>query len=229
MASPSLRSIGTSWVGPTNAPSFAEPAGAVANDIIEIKFFLDGTNTVSTAPTGFVAAPNAPAVNTNHSLQIYWARRSAAGAGPYVFALASTTHTEGAAFAIQGATTSGNPYEASSGANSGGASVSTAPLVSATSLGTDRYASYAATNWSGGTWTAPTGYTKQYDLNNHIVISCDLAMPTAATTSPQATCTASDKMCAWLGIMIPDVAGAAVATPGPIVTPPWSVVRASTW
>lgn len=203
---PSLRSLGAMWAGVTNAPAFGEPPGAVASDVIEIKFFLDGAaNTVTAAPPGFAVPLGAPQVNSNHSLRVYWAYRSDAGPGPYAFALASATHVEGRAAAIQGALTGSSPYRTGAGnfAPSTPPAPQTAPPVAATSTDNDCYASYAATNWSGGAWTEPAGFVEVMESTNRIITFDDKALPAPQTVTPQAVCANADKMCAWVGILLP--------------------------
>jgi len=215
MAAPSIRSLGTVTSGSTGTPSFAEPAGAVADDVIACIWFQDDARTsIGTPPTGFAQATDAPQANNpltgsspDHSLQVYVGRRSAVGAGPYTFTVVpgtggTTPFCEGRAVAIQDVpTTVASPFtEAADGNTTGSTSSTTAPAVSATSLGPDRLALYAATNWNGGAWTEPSGYTEQWDANNRIATFDSLTLTTAQTTSPQAVCAGNNRMNAWVGI-----------------------------
>lgn len=241
MTAPSLRALGTVLSSSTTSPSFAEPAGTVADDIIIIAWFQDDARTsISAAPSGFAAPTDAPQNNNplfgspSHSLQVYWGRRSAVGAGPYGFTvnvgLGGTPFIEGRSAAVQDCITTGDPFDAADGNTSGLTSVTTAPLVSATSTGTDRFAFYAATNWTGGAWTPPSGYTEQWDADNRIVTFDTLTMAAAATTSPQAVCAGNDQSNAWVGILLPiPAASGASPDPQPLVVPPPALIRASTW
>lgn len=239
MAAPSLRALGTVLASSTGTPSFSAPAGAVAADLIICAWFQDdGRTSVSgTLPTGFLQATGSPQVNDpaagspSHSLNVYYGIFSAVGAGPYTFTVvpgigSPTPFCEGRSAAIQDAGTvwEGTP----SGATSGNTNVSTAPSVSSTSAQNDCYAFYVATNWAGGAWTPPTGYTEQWDANDRIITFADLTMPTPATTTPQATNASSNRMNAWVGI-IPPVAAAGESPKLILVLPPAAVVRASTW
>lgn len=210
---PSLRALGTPVSATTLTPSFAAPAGAVAADVVLILFFCDdGRSTVSAAPSGFTAIADLPQTNgaagsPAHRMVGYWGRYGAVGAGPYAFTLtnaAGTPFVEGRTAAIQNCVTTGTPYEASDGNTSGLAASTTAPVVSGASTGQNRYAFYAATDWSGGAWTPPDNFTEQWDANNRIVTFADRALPaTPATYSPQAVCASSNDMNAWMGIFLP--------------------------
>lgn len=212
MTTPSLRGLGTAVVATTtNTPSFAAPAGAVASDVIVIPFFVDdGRRTVTAVPSGFTILPGIPQINDvtagspSHGLFVYQGRFAAVGAGPYGFTLAGTAGViEGRTAAIQNCITSGNPYEATAGATSGNTAVTTAPSVSATSLGPERYAFYVADNWTGGAWTPASGFVEQWDANSEIITIDDKALTTAQTVTPQAVCAGSNRSNAWVGIFLP--------------------------
>lgn len=222
MASPSLRSLGTVVSGTTTAPSFAAPAGAASTDVIIIAVFVDdGRSTISAAPSGFSQAASSPQVNDaaagspSHCLFVYWGRFSDVGSGPYGFTISSpgTPFVEGRAAAVQGCITTGNPFEATNGATSGNTNVTTAPSVSAASLDVDRYAFYAATNWTGGAWTPASGFVEQWDANSQIITFDDKALATAQTVTPQAVCAGSGRSNAWVGILLPVPAAAVIAPP----------------
>lgn len=219
MTAPSLRALGAVTSGNTLSPSFAAPAGAVGTDVIVIiAFGDDGRTTLGALPTGFSTVPGTPQRNANagspnHNLFAWYGRYSDVGVGPYVVTLANgfaTPFIEGRACAIQGCITSGSPWDATNGATSGAVAGSTAPLVTATSTGADRYALYAATNWNGGAWTPATGFTEQWDANTRIVTIDDAALPTVQTVTPQAVCAGNNLMNAWVGLMLP------ATTPSPI-------------
>lgn len=220
MTAPSLRSLGTVVKTTTATPSFAAPAGAVSTDVIAIGFFCDdGRTTITAVPTGFTLAPDLPQTNDvtagspSHSLLVYTGRVSAVGAGPYAFTASSSVFIEGRSAAIQNCITSGSPIEAADGNTSGNTNVTTAPAVSATSLGIDRYALSIATNWTGGAWTPPSGFTEQWDADDEIITFDDKALATAQTVTPQAVCVGSNRSNAWVGIFLPVPAGAPAFPP----------------
>lgn len=215
MVAPSQRSLGTVLKTSTGTPTFSAPAGAASSDIIVVFWFQDdGRTSVGTPPTGFSAPNDAPQRNDaaagspSHSLNVYWGRFSDVGAGPWAFTVvpgigSATPFCEGRAAAYQDCITSGNPFEAADGNTSGASNTATAPAVSATSAGNDRLAVYMASNWAGGAWTEPSGYTEDWDGDDRIVTLDHLTMPTAATTSPQAVNASSNRMNAWVGILKP--------------------------
>lgn len=220
MTAPSLRALGTVVKTTTATPSFAAPAGAVSTDVIAVGFFCDdGRTTITAVPTGFTLATDLPQTNDvtagspSHSLLVYTGRFSAVGAGPYAFTVSASVFIEGRSAAIQDCITSGSPLEAADGNTSGNASVTTAPSVSATSLGTDRYAFYVATNWNGGAWTPASGFTEQWDADDEIITFDDKALATAQTVTPQAVCVGSNRSNAWVGIFLPVPAGAPAFPP----------------
>lgn len=238
MVAPSLRSLGTVLASSTGTPTFSAPAGAAASDLIICAWNQDdGRTSVSgTLPTGFVQATGSPQRNDgtlgspSHSLNVYVGYFSAVGAGPYAFTVvpgigSATPFCEGRTAAIQDAGTiwEGTP----SGATNGNTNTNITPLVSSTSAQNDCYAFFIATNWAGGAWTPPTGYTEQWDANDRIITFADLNMPTPATTSPQATCASSNRENAWVGI-IPPVAAAGVS-PSTIIVATTALIRSATW
>lgn len=182
--------------------------------------FLDnGVVTITSVPTNFTRAGDLPqntnpaGGGTNHSLTVYWGRFSDVGSGPYVFTKSASDYVTGRSAAVQDCVTTGDPFEAADG-NTTASSVTTAPLVSASSTGADRYAFYVATNWTGGGWTPPTGYTERWDANDRTITIADLQLPTAATTSPQAVSAGSNRSNAWVGILLPVPGGASAAPSG---------------
>lgn len=215
MAAPSIRSQGTPLSDSTATPTFDEPAGADDSDVIAVFWFQDdGRTSVDTPPAGFAAPEGAPQNNdpaqgpTRHSLNVYLGRRADVGAGPYAFTVlpgagTATPYCEGRAIAIQDCTLDTTILDDADGATTGDAPATTAPLVSADSSGTDRLALYAATNWSGGAWTEPVGYTSIWAGVFGVISLYTAEMPAAATTSPQAGNAADALMNAWVGILLP--------------------------
>ena len=218
MVAPSIRSIGAQTVGPSATPTFAEPAGAQPSDVIVCAWFQDDARTTidqGALPTGFAAAPDTPQANNpligsspNHSLQVYAGRRSAVGAGPYAFVVVpgtggATPFIEGRAAAVQDCILSGSFFDAADGNTTGTASDTVAPSVSATSSGLDRFAFYMATNWNGGAWTDPAGFTNVMNSTNRLLTWDSKTLATVQTVTPQAVNSASQRMNAWVGIFLP--------------------------
>ena len=225
MTAPSIRALGAMTVGPSATPTFAEPAGAQPTDVIVCAWFQDDARTtISPAlPAGFAAAPDTPQANNplvgsspDHSLQVYCGRRSAVGAGPYVFTVVpglggATPFIEGRAAAVQDCATVGSFFDAADGNTTGSTNNTVAPLVSATSTGNDRFAFYMATNWNGGAWTDPAGFINVMNSTNRLLTWDDKTLATPQTVTPQAVNAANQRMNAWVGIFLP-VASAVTVT-----------------
>lgn len=219
---PSLRALGTPVSTSTLTPSFPAPAGAQPTDVVLALFFADDGHTIVTGvPVGFTQIADLPQSNDvttgspSHCLIGYWGRFADVGAGPYAFTLSApgTPFVEGRTAAIQDCITTGNPFEASDGSTSGTTAVTTAPLVTGTSLGPNRYAFYAATNWTGGAWTPAAGMTEQWDANNRIITYDDQQLPAATTITPQAVNVSSNRSNAWVGIFLPTSATVNMGVP----------------
>lgn len=208
MASPFWVASGAGVSAPGGtAANFGAPAGVAANSVIVVDFFLDTAadhNVVPPDGTWF-AAENIPIVANNHRHYVYWHRASGGEAGPYTFTWTGGTYVEGQAHRYEGCATTGNPFDAGAAAASSGAGTSNqSPPVSITTLGAERLLVHAATDWAGGTWTPPTGFTKREQLTVGLVTLSDLAQAVAGgTPALQATCTSIEHTTAWLGALRP--------------------------
>lgn len=209
MPAPSHGSIGTLLQGSAATANFPVPASVASGDLIVVAFFQDGDGTITGMPAGFAHAPSSP-VNVipesgggRHSLNVLWKRADAADTGTYDFTLSVSTYRHGRAIRHTGAVASGDPWDNTASAYSG-VNVSASPAVSVTTLGPDRLLLWFATNWSGGTWTPPTGFTERFDSGDGTASGADKAQATAGTSgSISGTCTGSDRAGAWLGALKP--------------------------
>lgn len=215
MAAPVFESAGTIVQGGTRSSFAADvPAGVVANDVILVGFFHDGaTNQTITPPAGFTAAPNMPINASNHRLHLWW-KRATGGVGEdldlgtYTFSWATAVYCEARALRYSGCVTIGNPFETDTGTAFNNTNSTTSPAVSTTTDAAGRLIVHGATNWAGGTWTAPTGYTKRVQGNDGLFTVSDVAQAVAGSTgSVTATSTGSDKMTAFIGSLIPTAGG----------------------
>jgi hypothetical protein len=211
-APPSFGTAGTYRAGTTATPQFAVPSSVANNDIILVVMYIDGTSAnISALPTGFAQHPDFPYTLTgimNHRLAVAWKRASGADAGTYDFTLSSSVYSEGCAFRWTGCKTSGTPFDLPSGGDVSLAqnttNSTTTPAVNVTTLGANRAFLHVATDWSGGTWTAPSGFTKRgAGGGSNLVYLSDKTQATAANSgATSATCTGNDKMTAWIGALI---------------------------
>lgn len=169
--------------------------------------FLDGAAQTVTPPDGtWFEAENSPQNVTggSHGLHVFWHRATGSESGTYGnFTWGSSTYRSGFATRWDNVVASGTPFDSPTGGAQDNANSTTTPAVSTTSLGPDRQDVFYGTNWSGGTWTAPTSFTKQREGTDQVIVLCTHDHPTAGSTgSTTATCTGSDKRTAWIGALI---------------------------
>jgi hypothetical protein len=209
---PTFVAAGTHRAASGTTADFAVPAGVAADDIIVIPMYLDGTTTITAMPTGFTEAPNSPVLSNgvggNHSLHVAWKRATGADSGTYSFTLSASQYCTGSALSYSGCATTGNPWDTVAGTPTASTAVdntnsTTTPALSYTTAGADRKLFFAATNWTGGAWTPPSGFTERMDAGDHVHTAADLDEATAGTYGPfTATCVGNDKRTAWLGALI---------------------------
>lgn len=217
MAEPSFVASGAYLEGSGTSAAVAVPAGTAAGRVALVAIFMDGNPLAvnPTPPTGFALAPGAPvqipATSGSHSLYLYWKRLAGADAGTWTFTWAEGRYREAQAHLYTDVVATGTPFDPSPGAAFDTTSSTITPAVSCASAGPDRRLIFTATNWGGGTWTAPTSHTKRMQGGAGVITLTDRSWPTASSTgSVTATCTSSDKRNAWLGALIgttPDSSG----------------------
>lgn len=213
MAIPVLGALGANSSSASGTSvAVAAPAGVVANSVVIIPIFLDGGAQTVTPPAGWAEAENSPVNVTggSHGLHVLWHRASGSEAGPYTFSWPTSTYRSTFASRWENVVTSGTPFDSPTGSAEDNTSTTVTPAVSTTSLGADREDIFFGTNWSGGTWTAPSGFTKQREGVDQVLVLCSHDHPTAGSTgSLTATCTGSDKRTAWVGALIGTTSAAA--------------------
>lgn len=216
MAEPTPAASGTYYENTSASVDFAAPSGVVDNSVVVICAYVDGaTDPTITPPTGFVQAENSPVYldetvpqlsSQNHRLMVMWHRASGSESGPYTMTLGSSRFVAGQAHRFEGVVQSGTPFD--SGTDAAGVETpdpaNTSPPVNITTEGSDRLVLHAATNWAGGTWTPPTGFTKhQQGGFGHSTLASKAQAAAGATGSLTATLTTNDKMQAWAGALKP--------------------------
>lgn len=208
---PAWRSIGSHQQGSVSTLSVDVPDGVAAGDIIVIPAFMDGAATITAMASGFAEAPDSPVTSEDpgggqhHTLHILWKRATGADstAGTYDFTLSGSSYTNADAARYSGAITSGDPWDITNSAIdvSGGG---TSPAVSDTTTGVNRLLVWAASNWTGGAWTAPTGFAKRLDTGDRIVCLADMPQLTAgATGSISGASAGTGARASWLGALKP--------------------------
>jgi len=223
MTAPAYGTSGTYRAATGSTGSFAVPASVAAGDIIIVVFYLDVAGTTVTGmPTGFAHVDGSPVTAVapfNHSLIIAGKRATGADAGTYDFTFSSSQYHEGQAHRFTGALASGTFVDTPSGTATDSASSGTTPAVSMTTAGADRLVLHCATCWAGGTWTAPSGYTKRQQGGAGLATLADLAQAVAGSTgSVTATISNADKRAAWIGALIPAASEQTITPDGTAVT-----------
>lgn len=230
MAAPAFGSSGALLTGSGSSASFAAPAGVAAGDAIVIVFFLDSSATVTVYPSGFAEAENSPvslpAGGGQHSLHIVGKWASGSDAGTYDFAFSAGAYREGAAHRFTGGAGSGALFDSPTGFAVAATSGTVTPPVGTSTLGADRLLLFAGTDWSGGSWTPPAGFTERMDGGVGLVTLDELAQAVSGSSgSVSATSTGNDKRAAWIGGLRPS--GTVVDTPARVPTATVDLARVS--
>lgn len=216
MAAPTFGVMGTNLSGSATSAAVPVPASVVSGSLVVMAMFLDGAAQTVTPPAGWTAAENCP-INVSggsHGLHVFWHRASGSESGTYTFTWGSSTFRDAFAARFDTAVSSGTPFDSSTGAAFDSGTVNNSPSVSTTSLGADRLDIWVSTNWSGGTWTAPTGFTKHAQSTENVLTIASHAHPTAGSTgSVVGSCTGTDRMTAFVGALIGTTAGSTVQPP----------------
>lgn len=212
MAAPAWASTGAYLEGDGATASFAVPSGvAMAGDIIVIPIYLDAALTITAYPAGFAEAEGSPVAITgggSHSLHMVWKRANVGDLGTYDFTLSATGYRAGAALRYTGCVASGTPWDTPTATGKNTINNTVSPAVSITTAGPDRMDVWAATNWTGGRWTPPAGYTERVDQGFGSVTLADAVQATAGSSGTvTGTCAGTDKGTAWLGALIGTTAG----------------------
>ncbi len=208
MTAPAFGTAGTQLQGTGSTMNVDVPDSVAAGDIIVVTAFVDTTVTITGLATDFAQAADSPqtvsAPSGVHSIYVMWKRATGADstAGTYDFTLSGSTYRNAQAIRYTGAVASGDPWDVTNGVQSGDVNDTVSPVVSDTTTVANTLLVWAATNWAGGTWTPPTGFTERRDSGDGVCTVADLVQPPAgATGSVTGTCTGSDKRTAWLGAL----------------------------
>lgn len=208
MAAPSVGSVGTHRSGTAAFFDCPVPSGVVAGSLVVVYVFVDGATTITTMPTGFQQAPDSPADigggSGNHRMYVMWKRATGADSGNYNFDMSGSNYRAGNCVRYVDVVASGDPWDDTFSAASTTSSTTTIP-AEITTTGADRLLCWAATNWSSGDWTPPTGFTKRFGTeDDKVITAADKSQAAAgATGSLTGSSTANDKRTVWLGALKP--------------------------
>ncbi|WP_214103243.1 hypothetical protein [Acrocarpospora catenulata] len=213
MAQPAFEAAGTYLTGSGTSAAVAVPSGVANGKIVIVTIFINSGTAAITPAAGFAPAEGSPSAITagggNHALHVFWKRATAADAGTYTFSWTGSIVREAIATLYNNCVASGNPFDSPTSTAQDTGSGSVTPAVNVTTAGPDRRLIWAATNWAGGTWTAPTSFTRRAQGGNGNFTTCDAPFPTqGASGNVTGSATGSDKRCAWLGALIGTTSGA---------------------
>lgn len=205
MAAPAFGSAGAQVEGTAADFQCPVPSGVAADDVVVVTAFVDSTTTVTGLAPGFANAPFSPVTNNapsgNHMLYVLWKRASGTDTGTYDFTLSGPAFRSVEAIRYTGCVTSGDPWDIAASAidiTDGNAS----PAVSVTTDQADTLLVWSATDWAGGTWTPPAGFTKRRDSGVGLCATADKVQASAGSSGAvSGTCTGSGKRTAWLGAL----------------------------
>ena len=204
MASPTFGAAGTYLTGVNaSTAAFAVPTGAAADEIMVVGMYLEGTAAV-TPPTGFTqkSRPTTGSGGSDHDLIVFWKRCTGADSGTYSFSWTGGLWREGACVRISGCVTSGDPFNVVGTNASTTAGSGVTPASSNTTTVTDTLQLFVGSNFNGGAWTPPSGYTERVDNSSDLTVAT-LAQATAgASGSITATCAGgSASSCSFVGAL----------------------------
>jgi hypothetical protein len=214
MVAPSFAAIGTQQATSTANPSVEPPAGLddeIPGQVVVVTMLVDGTATVTGIPAGFTRCDGFPLAITvgggAHRQEKFWGHAADVGAGPWVWTLSGGTYVNRAAELFVDCRPTGNPWDADfAGQETSGVNGTVTPALEIETSSDDCCLVFSATNWSGGAWTPPTGFTERRDSGDRNVTSADKTQASAGLTgSVTATCAGNDKRTAWLGALLPVV------------------------
>lgn len=237
MAAPAYAAV-TSVAGgfATGAVNLAVPAsGANAADDLMVIWVYKETLAAGITSTNFLKPSDGTAgfdevSNTSHAIYVAWKRLTANDSGNYsVNVGGDNSWTEMAAVKVTGAVATGNPWDAINSATSVG-NVTAAPNAAVTTTDVDRLLAYAATNITGGAWTAASGMTERYDAGGDMTVDTLAQAAAGGSGNKSATCAGSGRSISWLGAIAPVGGGGGATYVRPtLVVPTAAVMRAGSW
>jgi hypothetical protein len=178
------------------------PTGAASGDIAVVGIYKESTAAV-TAPDGTwtAKATLTTSAGTRGALHVFWKRLTAADTGSYTFTWTGNTFRAAAAGLWSGRIATGDPFDGTVGTAESTTGVTTLN-VSTSPTGANGDAVGFWTNFNGGSgFTAPTNYTQQQVASNVIALESRDAVASGSTGNITATCTVTDFMKAFLGVL----------------------------
>lgn len=183
------------------------PSGVANSDIVVVDLYKENSATV-TAPSGFQQIGTAVAAGSRQWHYQYWKRSTGNEPTSYAFTWSGTTWRSGVAVSYRGAVSTGNPVEAFDTAGNANNSTSS-PTVSLTTSGPNRRVVWSASNWNGGKWTPPSGFTELVDAGDAVTIATREQALAGATGSVSGAAGENNSITARIFALVPTSAPAA--------------------
>lgn len=240
MASPTLTNITSTTTGATTAVSATVPAGVTSGAGVLIVVFTNSTSTITGfGTTGLAHAPGSPLPSSGgqYNINVLTKRATGADSGTYALTQSAAGFWTAGGGLIGNLVAAGAIWDTNSGTGAARAQVTGQSVnTSMTTQVADELLINIGGQFNGGTWTQPTGFTKDFtdSAAPGVLYFGHLAQAVAgATGTLTASCTgASSQMAGWLGAIVGTTGGAttingtaSLAGAG-VLTPPASTLIA---
>lgn len=206
MAAPAFAAAGTYLTGPSNTTSAVvdAPAGIALGDLLLVHMYKENTAAV-TMPSGWAEVTPAPATTGSvHSQHLFWKRATATevAAATFTFSWTGSAWREAICERYTGVLASGSPFDATNSAQRSSAATPTPP-VTVTTTSTDRLLVWSGSNFNGGTWTVPSGFTGITTASHDMGTGYQVKAAAGSTGSITGSCSSSANSAAWLVALLP--------------------------
>lgn len=190
------------------------PAGAAIGDIGVVGIYKEHATAITTVPSGFtLKATLSTSATTRGALYVYWKRLTAADTGTWNFAWVGAIFRAADAGLWSGRIATGDPFSGTVGTAESTSGVTTLNVSTSPAVALGDAVGFWTNFNGGGAWTAPTNYTERQETSGVITLDTRDAVTSGSTGSISATCSITDFMKAFLGVLAPASGGGAVKVP----------------
>lgn len=183
MPAPALASFSPLAGTDGSTVSISVPAGVGGLDIITVSIYIEAVVTIDGSAEGFAELSGSPIAASSHRQHVFWKRADAADTGTYDFTLSAAPQYFAAySERYTGCIVSGTPFDGGLVTATTDATAQTGtPAVSLTTTGPDRLLRWTATNFAGGAWTSPSGFS-DFDAQTYEIHGATKAQASAGST-----------------------------------------------
>ena len=193
------------------------PSAAASGDIAVVGIYKENTAAI-TPPAGFTQKAALTTSGTARgTLYVFWKRLTGADSGTYSFTWTGSTFRAAAAGLWSGRIATGDPFDGTVGTAESTSGVTTLNVSTSPAAANGDAVGFWTNFNGGGAFTAPTNYTERQEASGVITLDTRDAVTSGSTGNVTATCSITDFMKAFLGVLA--VAGGSGATATPGVTP----------